>query len=107
MGWRLLPIRASGPRQLRHAFLPFACPPPDLFYFVSIKLLVLRQCSRLRCTRPCSRSGRALVMLGALRDVEAIGCRLHALFSSSEHISLYPIREQRHPGNCLEDLHAA
>jgi hypothetical protein len=38
MGWRLLPIRANGPRQLRHAFLPFACPPPDLFYFYFYKV---------------------------------------------------------------------
>jgi hypothetical protein len=46
-------------------------------------------------------------MLGVLRDIEAIGCRLHALFSSFEHISLYPIQAQRHLGNCPEDVHAA
>ena len=77
MGWRLLPIRANGPRQLRHAFLPFACPPPDLFYFVSIKLLVLRQCSRLALHATMQPIGPSI---GDARSVAR--CRSHWLQTS-------------------------
>ena len=90
MGWRLLPIRASGPRQLRHAFLPSACPPPDLFCFYFYKD------TRASSMFPaCAARDHAAAEAGIDSTSSLARCRNHCLLPHAAPNSFWQISKVR------------